>query len=115
MHHVVHQPITEPGDVILFSEATVHGCLPWVAEHQRRVALYRFAPATVAYGRAYFPSWPAQVLDRCTEMERSVLEPPYASRVDRPHLADNGASVQIQQRSPAKKDFDRTVHGTDYF
>ena len=41
---------------MLFSEATVHGALPWTlegAENQRRVALYRFAPATSAYGRSY--------------------------------------------------------------
>ena len=33
----IYQPVTAPGDVVFFSEATVHGCLPWTARHQRRV------------------------------------------------------------------------------
>lgn len=42
----VHCPELEPGDVVLFSEATVHGALPWVNKDlQRKLALYRFAPA----------------------------------------------------------------------
>ncbi|CAE7636452.1 CATSPER1 [Symbiodinium pilosum] len=47
-----YQPETRAGDVIFFSEATVHGAMAWTAEHERRIALYRFAPATVAYGAA---------------------------------------------------------------
>lgn len=39
----IYQPVTRAGDVILFSEGTVHGARPWAAEHQRRVALYRYA------------------------------------------------------------------------
>ena len=46
-------PGLEPGDVLFFTEASTHGTLPWSAEHTRRAALYRFAPATSAYGRAY--------------------------------------------------------------
>jgi hypothetical protein len=51
----MHQPVTKAGDVIFFSEATVHGALPWKAAHERRVALYRFAPATFAYHREISP------------------------------------------------------------
>lgn len=50
----IHQPETVAGDVILFSEGTVHGAFTWTADQQRRVCLYRFAPATCAYGRSYF-------------------------------------------------------------
>ena len=32
------QPVTEAGDVVLFSEGTVHGAAAWTAEHQRRVS-----------------------------------------------------------------------------
>lgn len=51
------------GDVLLFTEAATHGTLPWKAQHQRRVVIYRFAPATMAYGRAYTPSWPAAMME----------------------------------------------------
>ena len=50
---LVDNPGLEPGDVLFFTEASTHGTLPWSAEHTRRAALYRFAPATSAYGRAY--------------------------------------------------------------
>merc|ERR1719183_2954282 len=67
----LHQPVTKAGDVVFFSEATVHGAMPWMAEHQRRIALYRFAPATVAYSRAYAPSWSEDVLRGMTPTQRA--------------------------------------------
>eukprot|EP00435_Cladocopium_sp_Y103_P047444 s483_g13.t4 len=73
-----YQPTTRAGDVIFFSEATVHGAMAWNAEHERRIAIYRFAPATVAYGRSYSPSWPKEMLEDLTSSQRAVLEPPYA-------------------------------------
>jgi ectoine hydroxylase-related dioxygenase (phytanoyl-CoA dioxygenase family) len=42
----VVQPDIRAGDVLLFSEGTVHGARAWTAEHQRRTVLYRFAPPT---------------------------------------------------------------------
>eukprot|EP00466_Bigelowiella_natans_P007187 jgi/Bigna1/76551/fgenesh1_pg.42_\ len=47
----IHQPVTKKGDVVIFSEGTVHGAKAWRADHQRRIALFRFAPPTMAYGR----------------------------------------------------------------
>jgi hypothetical protein len=49
----IHQPVTKAGDVVIWSEATVHGATPWRGEQQRRIALYRFAPANMGYGRGY--------------------------------------------------------------
>lgn len=110
----VYQPVTQPGDVVFFSEATVHGALAWTAEHQRRVVLYRFAPSNMAYGRSYYPTWPAEMTDGCTPEQLAVLEPPYNNRLDRPYIATDG-SVQHTSRQPVKKDFDREVFGTKYF
>ena len=109
----VEQPVTAPGDVIFFSEATLHGSAPWTVDHQRRIALYRFAPAGCAYGRAAL-TWPESYLEGCTEAERSVLEPAYAIRLDRP-CADADGTVVMHSRSAAKKEFDRDVFGTEYF
>jgi len=109
------------GDVVLFSEATVHGALPWQADRQRRLALYRFAPPTMAYGRSYAttpPAWPSLITDEMTEAELAVLTPPYNTRLDRPLLQveDSGeVSVSSQSRTPAKKIFDKKVFKTDYF
>ena len=38
---VIVQPETKAGDVILFSEGTVHGAAAWNMDYQRRLVLYR--------------------------------------------------------------------------
>lgn len=110
----IYQPVTNPGDVVFFSEATVHGCLPWNAEHQRRVVLYRFAPSNCAYGRTYHPAWPDNITDGCTPQQLAVLQPPYNNRLDRPFIGDDG-DIHYQSRSSIKKKFDADVFQTKYF
>jgi len=135
---ILHQPVTKAGDVILFSEGTVHGARPWTnPNRQRRVALYRFSPPTVGYGRSYWPSWPKEMIAGLTASQKAVLEPPYAVRLDRPVIdfksslskdadeinvidnndkqTDNQPEVKIVSRAKEKKEFDKEVFGTDYF
>lgn len=109
----VYQPEMKAGDVLMFSEGTVHGALPWQAEHERLVALYRFAPATMSYGRSYHPQWPDAMTKGMTESMKAVLEPPYAVRLDRP--IPTGTDVNVVSRADEKKDFDRQVFATKYF
>jgi len=114
----IYQPVTQAGDVVLFSEATVHGCLPWSAERQRRVALYRFAPCNIAYGRSYSSSWPQEMTEGCTEAQLAVLEPPFAERLDRPVVVcgpEGDIRVETLTRHEEKKAFDRAVFKTKYF
>jgi hypothetical protein len=40
---LIHQPLLNAGDVVLFSEAATHGALPWKGETQRRTIFYRYA------------------------------------------------------------------------
>lgn len=116
------QPSTKAGDVVLFSEGTVHGAMSWNnADYQRRVCLYRFAPATNGYGRSYFSGggdtqqgWPEKMYDDMTDAQRAVLEPPYANRLDRPNIEADG-SVTITTRGGRKKQHDRDVFKTKYF
>lgn len=114
----VENPSLRPGDVLLFSEATTHGTLPWSGGHTRRSCLYRFAPATSAYGRAYMtgaqPSWPEDMIDDLTEAEKSVLEAPYHPRLDRPSLEQNG-EIHVTSRAAFKKEHDAKVFGSKYF
>lgn len=63
----LNSPVTKAGDVVIFSEATIHGCLPWNADYQRRIALYRFSPATVGFARGYSLPWPPSFLEGLTE------------------------------------------------
>ena len=113
------QPVTKAGDVVLFSEGTVHGAKPWTPhDRQRRICLYRFAPATHVYGRSYFGheggGWPTAIYDDLTDAQRAVLEPPYANRLDRPNILPDG-SVEITTRNERKKQHDLEVFGTKYF
>jgi len=110
----VYQPSVSAGDVVIFTESTFHGTLPWASEAERRVALYRFAPATIAYGRAYYPQWPEKMYAEITPEQRAVLEPPYSARLDRPILKVEGGT-SVQKRVGFKKDFDEEVFGTKYF
>ena len=115
----IYQPEIKKGDVIFFSEATIHGALPWVAkDKQRRVALYRFAPSTVAYGRMYTENFGEGVFEKCTEEEKVVLTGPYANRVERAYVDVNEEGkvvIKKQIRKEVKKDHDKKVFGTDWF
>merc|ERR1712228_877745 len=112
-HSDFRQTVTKAGDVVLFSEGTVHGALPWNSDEQRRVALFRFAPATNCYGRSYL-NWPQTMYDDLDDAQRSVLEPPYANRLDQPNI-DSNKTVVITTRAKAKKTHDKVVFGTNYF
>lgn len=116
----IRQPETKAGDVVLFSEGTVHGALAWNADRQRRICLYRFAPANMAYGRSYFAdenrTWPTKMYEGLNAAELAVLEPPFANRLDRPNILEDGSGeVYLTTRSEKKKEFDRVVFGTKYF
>lgn len=117
----IHHPATRAGDVVLWSEATVHGATPWRAERERRVAIYRFAPPNMGYGRGYLDI-PPGAMEGLTPLQRAVLEPPYATRLERPLVTasaaaeEDGATEAVRHlRSEAKKEHDRQTLGTAYF
>lgn len=109
------------GDALLFSEATLHGTLPWTAAHQRRTVIYRFAPAGSAYGRGYLAQqpqealWPEAALSGMTKAQQAVMLPPFHPRMNRPHLDADGAAVEAKPRESFKVEFDEKVFGTRYF
>lgn len=112
------QPKTKAGDVVLFSEGTVHGAKAWTTDTQRRCCLYRFSPATSVYGRSYFGNegggWPPLMYEGLSDAERAVLEPPYANRLDRGEIQED-RSVEISSRNTKKKNHDQDLFGTKYF
>jgi len=115
----VYQPSTKAGDVVLWSEATVHGATPWRGAHQRRIAIYRFAPAIMGNGRGYLEV-PEESLAGLTELQRAVVEPPYSTRLERPLVTPDAAMHEDgpatkRARSAAKKDLDKKLFGTSYF
>ena len=110
----VQQPALDAGDVLIFSEATLHGTLPWTANHQRRTVIYRFAPAGSAYGRGYV-EWPAEMMEGMSEAQRAVCAAPYHPRMNRVCLDGDGNAVEPKPRESWKIEFDERVFGRRYF
>jgi hypothetical protein len=65
------------GDVVVFAEALTHGTSPWRGAHQRRTLLYKYSPGNSAWSHV---TWPAELLDACTERQRLLLQPPTVGR-----------------------------------
>jgi hypothetical protein len=89
---LVRHVACQPGDLVIFNEATMHGTLPWTADHERRALLYRYSPKWLHWAGGTFtysqPEWLAELGDA----ERAVLEPPYV--YERPVIQDDGAVVR---------------------
>lgn len=89
--HVIRNPSVRAGDLLIFTEALTHGTLPWTADHERRAALYRYAPKWVQYGpgfhEATYPEW----VQELTEAQQAALEPAYF--YNRPLIEDDGETV----------------------
>lgn len=117
----------------------MHGATPWRGEAERRIALYRFAPANMGYGRGYLEI-PQEDLEQMAPQAnlplstcligcrlgrhhaqvRAVLEPPYSTRLERPILTeetvkDPSGPASVPRRNEAKKALDRKLFGTEYF
>jgi len=61
------------GDVVVFTEALTHGTSPWRGPRQRRTLLYKYSPGNSAWSHEV---WPTDLVDACTERQRSMLQPP---------------------------------------
>ena len=120
---VLRQPELNPGDVVLFSEATMHGALPWSGASERRIALFRFAPGNMAYGRGCSRPWSEGFRRSLSPEELSVLEPAYANRLERDRLRvseDEGGRLTVRkemqyERNPEKKKLDQDLFDRDWF
>lgn len=71
--HYVRQPVAEAGDVIFFTEALVHGTIPWNANHERRALLFKYSPGHSAWSGNY-PD--VSKYGEVTERQRRMLMPP---------------------------------------
>ena len=73
MPEYVRQPIVKAGDVILFTEALMHGTRAWQGDHERRVLLFKYSPphsswAKQGYDLADYPD--------ATEQQRRLMDAP---------------------------------------
>ena len=71
--HYVVQPAAQADDAIFFTEALIHGTIPWSAAHQRRALLYKYSPGHSAWNSDY-PR--AEDYGDTSEQQRRMLLPP---------------------------------------
>ncbi|MEE2709354.1 MAG: phytanoyl-CoA dioxygenase family protein [Gemmatimonadota bacterium] len=71
--HYVAQPEVEAGDVIIFTEALVHGTMPWTADHERRSLLYKYSPGHSSWSDGYYDP---DVYQDVTEQQRRIMTSP---------------------------------------
>ena len=58
--------------------------------------------------------WPTKFYDGLDDAQRAVLEPPYANRLDRPNILEDG-TVEITRRGDRKRQHNREGFKTKYF
>ncbi len=75
--HYVRQPPAKAGDVIIFTEALIHGTLPWTAGHERRALLYKYSPGHSSWSDTYYD--PADY-PGATEQQVRIMAPPSVGR-----------------------------------
>lgn len=71
--HYVTQPAVEAGDALIFTEALIHGTMPWTADHERRALLYKYSPGHSAWAQTYYnvDDYPT-----ATDQQRRIMAPP---------------------------------------
>ena len=69
----VVQPAAKAGDVVFFTEALVHGTMPWRAAHERRSLLYKYSPGHSAWNINYYD---ISQYGELTEQQKRMLLPP---------------------------------------
>lgn len=75
--HYVVQPAVEAGDVLIFTEALVHGTMTWRSKHERRSLLYKYSPGHSAWSNNYND---LSQFGELTEQQKRVLMPPSIGR-----------------------------------
>ena len=71
--HYVVQPAVEAGDALIFTEALIHGTMPWAADHERRALLYKFSPGHSSWASTYYN---ADDYPNVTDQQRRIMASP---------------------------------------
>lgn len=71
--HYVVQPSVEAGDAIVFTESLIHGTIPWTAEQERLVLLFKYSPGHSAWMTNFYDP---KDYPNLTAQQRRILAPP---------------------------------------
>lgn len=78
--HLVVQPTLKSGDMLIFTEALVHGSKDWNAEHRRRVLIYSYGPGYLAWKN--YDSMRSYLKLASDDLQKDLLRPPYVGSFD---------------------------------
>ena len=73
--HYVRQPPARAGDALIFTEALMHGTLPWRGPHQRRALLYKYSPGHCSWSQSIYDF---ELYGELTEQRQRIMAPPSA-------------------------------------
>ena len=79
--HLVVNPSLKAGDMLIFTEALVHGTRKWNSPHRRRSLLYKYSPGYSTWGNPENLE-PIRAL-ATTQVQQDLLRPPYVGRRSR--------------------------------
>ena len=71
--HYVLQPTAKAGDALFFTEALIHGTMPWRSEHQRRTLLYKYSPGYSTWAKEFYD---LEEYGELTERQKRIMATP---------------------------------------
>ena len=69
----VVQPAAEAGDALIFTEAVIHGTMPWRSSTERRTLLFKYSPGHSSWARDWYGGIDVGEL---TAQQQRLLAPP---------------------------------------
>ncbi len=87
VHPAVYPVPARAGDLILFTEALIHGTLPWTVDAPRQSVFYKFSPHGTSWSADYFEPDDFRHYDDIDDRKLAILESPnarYQGRRTRP-------------------------------
>jgi ectoine hydroxylase-related dioxygenase (phytanoyl-CoA dioxygenase family) len=78
----ITEVVARQGDVVIFTETTTHGSLPWKANQNRRALLYKFSPGHSAYGTITGMVEYPEFVHEMTPEQRAVMQAPSIRRAN---------------------------------
>ncbi|RSL18643.1 phytanoyl-CoA dioxygenase PhyH [Edaphobacter aggregans] len=86
--HLVINPSMQAGDLLIFTEALVHGSRQWTANCDRTALIYSYAPGCLAWKNYDLVKHNLQFAT--TELQRDLLRPPFVGNYDEHTLQHTG-------------------------
>jgi ectoine hydroxylase-related dioxygenase (phytanoyl-CoA dioxygenase family) len=86
--HYVVQPEVDAGDLLIFTEATVHGTQPWTSDQERRSFLFKYSPGHSAWWNDFYNP---DEYSGLSEQQKRIMEPAFVGG-GRPDTFANGVS-----------------------